>query len=208
MGTPDHHRAATCSVPCGRAPTGAAAEPDPHVPRDLHARRAAAPRSAQRLHCGRRLRDGLLVRPFAGREGRDPARRHRGRRRHRLVGSAQAAGGTAETFSALFAVMVLLDFLAARAGGLAGLDAPTTTWPAGSGRRCWSVRPRHTPGPGSGSSATSSSPDARRTRPAVDGRPRLHPVAGADQLVTLVVGVATLAVTAVAAVSRCGSPRC
>ena len=31
--------------------------------------------------------------------------------------------GTAETFSALFAIMVLLDFLAARAGGLAGLDA-------------------------------------------------------------------------------------
>jgi hypothetical protein len=31
--------------------------------------------------------------------------------------------GTAETFSALFVIMVLLDFLAARAGGLAGLDA-------------------------------------------------------------------------------------
>jgi hypothetical protein len=31
--------------------------------------------------------------------------------------------GTAETFSALFAIMMLLDFLAARAGGLAGLDA-------------------------------------------------------------------------------------
>ena len=31
--------------------------------------------------------------------------------------------GTAETFSALFAIMVLLDFLSARAGGLAGLDA-------------------------------------------------------------------------------------